>query len=249
MLFRIGVHLGDIMAEGDRVYGDGINIAARLEGLAEPGGVCISSSVRDQIHNRLDIGLEDVGDQEVKNISEPERVYRVRTTAPIEERSQVARVTPSRLVAAGVVLGGPQRLSRQCCVISPQRQSSPCAGATRTEGGKVCCVLHSTCASLRVSCDAPSREGEYFSSPQLSAIEIGCSIAWSYPATSLTYGLRPSTATATTPASTRCCGSGTWKTHRSPASSRARHDSKVLPLWNWAGIPDAETSRGDTVIE
>ena len=102
MLFRIGVHLGDVTAEGDRIYGDGVNIAARLEGLAEPGGICISSSVRDQVHNRLDLGLEDVGDQVVKNIADPVRVYRVLEAAP----AQVTRGRPlSRQVGVGLVLG------------------------------------------------------------------------------------------------------------------------------------------------
>ena len=77
MLFRIGVNLGDVRVEDDRIYGDGVNVAARLEGLAEPGGVCISGAVRDQLRGKLDVHFEDLGPQAIKNIPEPVRVYRV----------------------------------------------------------------------------------------------------------------------------------------------------------------------------
>jgi TolB-like protein len=70
------VNLGDIIVEGSDIYGDGVNVAARLEGLAEPGGICISSKVYEEIRNKLPAGFEDLGEQEVKNISEPVRVYR-----------------------------------------------------------------------------------------------------------------------------------------------------------------------------
>ena len=75
-LYRIGVNLGDVIVEPEDIFGDGVNIAARLELIAEPGGVCISSAVRDQVGDRL-TGLEDLGDQQVKNINRPIRVYRV----------------------------------------------------------------------------------------------------------------------------------------------------------------------------
>jgi adenylate cyclase len=77
MEFRIGVHLGDVSVQEGRLYGDGVNIAARLEGLAEPGGICISGTAYDVAHGRLDLGFEDLGEQEVKNIPDPVRVYRV----------------------------------------------------------------------------------------------------------------------------------------------------------------------------
>jgi TolB-like protein/class 3 adenylate cyclase/Flp pilus assembly protein TadD len=73
--FRIGVNLGDVIAEEDDIFGDGVNIAARLEALAEPGGVCISRTVRDQIRDRLPYQFEDMGEQSVKNIARPVRVY------------------------------------------------------------------------------------------------------------------------------------------------------------------------------
>jgi class 3 adenylate cyclase/ABC-type glycerol-3-phosphate transport system substrate-binding protein len=78
MEFRIGINLGDVVVDGERIYGDGINIAARLESLADPGGLCISRTVYEQIATRLALGYEDLGDQAVKNIARPVRVYRVR---------------------------------------------------------------------------------------------------------------------------------------------------------------------------
>jgi class 3 adenylate cyclase len=85
MEFRIGINLGDVVVEGERLYGDGVNIAARLESLADPGGLCISRTVYEQIATRLALGSEDLGDQAVKNIARPVRVYRVQlpgTAAP-----------------------------------------------------------------------------------------------------------------------------------------------------------------------
>jgi class 3 adenylate cyclase/tetratricopeptide (TPR) repeat protein len=76
--FRIGVNLGDVIADGDDIYGDGVNIAARLEGLAASGGICVSGTVRDHIGDRLPYAFEDMGEQTVKNIARPVRVYALR---------------------------------------------------------------------------------------------------------------------------------------------------------------------------
>ncbi len=76
--FRIGVHLGDVMVEDDDLYGDGVNVAARLEGLAEPGGICISQQALDQIETKLDLAYEDLGEQQVKNIARSIHAYAVR---------------------------------------------------------------------------------------------------------------------------------------------------------------------------
>lgn len=77
MEFRIGINLGDVMVEGAQIYGDGVNVAARLESLAEPGGICISGTVHDQVSNKLALDYEDLGEQAVKNIAKPVRVLRV----------------------------------------------------------------------------------------------------------------------------------------------------------------------------
>jgi len=75
--YRIGVNLGDVMAEKDDIAGDGVNVASRLESLAEPGGICVSGSVREQVHGQMAVAFEDIGEQRVKNIERPIRVYRV----------------------------------------------------------------------------------------------------------------------------------------------------------------------------
>jgi adenylate cyclase len=73
--FRVGINLGDIIADGDDIFGDGVNAAARLEALAEPGGICISRVVRDQIRDKLSYAFDDMGEQIVKNIARPVRAY------------------------------------------------------------------------------------------------------------------------------------------------------------------------------
>jgi adenylate cyclase len=82
MQFRIGINLGDVIVEDNDIFGDGVNVAARLEMLAEPGGICVSGAVRDQVGQRLDdVAFEDLGEQTVKNIVRPIRVFRVRLDA------------------------------------------------------------------------------------------------------------------------------------------------------------------------
>ena len=81
MQFRIGVHVGDVMVDGNNLLGDGINIAARLEAFAEPGAICVSAMARDHIGNKVPLTFDDLGEQQVKNIAQPIRVYRVHTDA------------------------------------------------------------------------------------------------------------------------------------------------------------------------
>src|SRR5712692_4439907 len=95
MEFRIGVNSGDVIVDGEQIYGDGVNVAARLESLAEPGSIFISGSVHEQLGNKLPLGYEDLGEQTVKNIAKPVRVFRVmleggdatRATTKAAERS------------------------------------------------------------------------------------------------------------------------------------------------------------------
>src|SRR5689334_6898845 len=75
--FRIGINLGDVIVEGDDLYGDGVNIAARIEALADPGGVFVSNTVHDHVRDRLPFVFEDLGEQQVKNIARAVRIYRV----------------------------------------------------------------------------------------------------------------------------------------------------------------------------
>ncbi|MDH3912949.1 MAG: adenylate/guanylate cyclase domain-containing protein, partial [Rhodospirillales bacterium] len=98
MDFRIGVNLGDVIVEGDDLYGEGVNIAARLQGLAEPGGIDISGTVYDQVRNKLTLGYEFMGARTVKNISEQVPVYRVQLDAAGESarRRTASANTPPR---------------------------------------------------------------------------------------------------------------------------------------------------------
>ncbi len=97
MEFRIGINLGEVVVEGEKIYGDGVNIAARLEGLADAGGICVSGIVYDQVENKLNflnLGYEYLGEQTVKNIAKPVPVYRVHlepgATAPSMRRKSEA---------------------------------------------------------------------------------------------------------------------------------------------------------------
>jgi formylglycine-generating enzyme required for sulfatase activity len=99
--YRAGINLGDIMIDGDDILGDGVNVAARMEGLAEPAGICISGAVHEQIRNKLDVVCEDLGEKIVKNIKEPVRVYRVLPFARsgVPDLSQAERDYRDRLKA------------------------------------------------------------------------------------------------------------------------------------------------------
>jgi hypothetical protein len=102
MEFRIGINLGDVMVEGERIYGDGVNIAARVEGLAEAGGICISGTVFDQVRGKVSVNFEDLGPQQVKNIAEPIRAYRAvlgsgTVSAGPQHRIEVARQDLQRI--------------------------------------------------------------------------------------------------------------------------------------------------------
>ena len=98
MQFRIGVNLGDVIVEDDDIYGDGVNLAARIQEITDPGGIRISRSARDQIRDKLQVALEDLGAHEVKNIARPIRVFRV----PLKESRHVSAnpdgAAPSRFV-------------------------------------------------------------------------------------------------------------------------------------------------------
>jgi adenylate cyclase len=99
--FRIGISLGDVMVDGDDLFGNGVNVAARMEGLAEPGAICISGNVQEHISNSLDVALEDLGEQSVKNIDRPVRCYRI------------------HLVSAGIKIAPPLISNRPAVAVLP----------------------------------------------------------------------------------------------------------------------------------
>ena len=117
---RIGINLGDVIANGDDIFGDGVNVVARLETLAEPGWVCVSGTVRDHIRDKLPYPFEDLGEQSFKNIARPVRVYALRTevVADLPASSMPIAEPPRRRTAriAVVATAGGAEHRRQCVV-------------------------------------------------------------------------------------------------------------------------------------
>ncbi|MBW1707596.1 MAG: tetratricopeptide repeat protein, partial [Deltaproteobacteria bacterium] len=105
MQFRIGINLGDVIEEGDRIYGDGVNIAARLEALAEPGGICISKTAFDHIETKLPLGYEYLGDQTVKNIAKPVGAYRVLMEPRVTVARKPEKEQPSPVRRRAILVG------------------------------------------------------------------------------------------------------------------------------------------------
>jgi len=108
MLFRIGINLGDVIQEEDRIYGDGVNIAARLEALADPGGICVSKTAFDHIETKLPLGYEFLGEQEVKNIAKPVGAYRVVmeprvTIADVKEKGETIPFWRRKATISGAI--------------------------------------------------------------------------------------------------------------------------------------------------
>lgn len=109
MHFRIGINVGDVMVKDDGIFGDGVNIAARVEALAEPGGICVTRGVRDHLRDRTDADFEDLGEHSVKNIERPVRVFRAlfdlqgRSSLPGEIRDEVPSTSPGQTAPEGEV--------------------------------------------------------------------------------------------------------------------------------------------------
>jgi hypothetical protein len=132
--YRIGINIGDIIVEGDDIYGDGVNVAARLEALAEPGGICVSRTVFNHVRGKAEVGFEDLGAQKVKNIPEPVHVYRavldgqsqdpdiVGSHRNVSRRRWIAGVGIITFLAAGGLFAW--------TVLDFGRNSSPEAGCT-----------------------------------------------------------------------------------------------------------------------
>jgi class 3 adenylate cyclase len=167
MEFRIGVNLGDVIEEGDRIYGEGVNVAARLESLAQPGGVSISRTVYDQVKNKLSLGFEYLGEHAVKNVKDPVRLYRVHMhpevpdamaghkTARQRRRSRAPLVLGVLLL---VVAGGMVALLKSFLL----PESSPPLELKLSSEGKIIAVLPKESAKASQSLDSlvshPGRE-------------------------------------------------------------------------------------------
>ena len=144
MLFRIGINLGDVIYDETRIYGDGINIAARLEALAEPGGVLVSHTVYDQVRGKLPFTFEDVGERQVKNIEQPVRMYQLHIPGASSTcghaRQAPRHHEPQALdrVGPGGVPGSP-RGGRRLWMGSPSFQVSAQAAQRRRVSQSSCC--------------------------------------------------------------------------------------------------------------
>jgi adenylate cyclase len=133
--FRIGVNLGDVIAEDGDIFGDGVNVAARLEALAEPGGICVSGTVRDQVRDKLPYALDDMGGQSVKNIARPVRVYALRPEAVADLPAQsvpleALRRRPTMLVAMAAGAAAALVIAVIAWWLWPATRSSPTATVT-----------------------------------------------------------------------------------------------------------------------
>jgi adenylate cyclase len=134
--FRVGINLGDVIAEPDDIYGDGVNVAARLEALAEPGGICISRVVRDQIRDKLPYPFEDRGEQSVKNIARSVQVYALRPEAVAELPTSGVPITAPRrrgiVVSAAAATAAAFVLAITAWSLWPMIRPSPTAAPTGT---------------------------------------------------------------------------------------------------------------------
>jgi adenylate cyclase len=114
MDFRIGINMGNVLHKDDRIYGDSVNIAARIENLADPGGICISKGVYDQVEGKLDLGFADLGPHSVKNIEKPVRIYKVllsqadigKIVRAAESKASIKRWIVVTIIALVVAAGG-----------------------------------------------------------------------------------------------------------------------------------------------
>jgi adenylate cyclase len=163
MNFRIGLNLGDVIVDGEQIYGDGVNVAARLESLAEPGGINISGSVQEQIKNKLALNYEDLGKQRVKNITEPVRVFRV---MPGVGATRKTRKIPRRylrrtvLSLAGIVVIAAILVLVQHVSLRPQRTA---ASVPPVQGPALALPDKPSIAVLPFANMSEGHEQEYFS--------------------------------------------------------------------------------------
>jgi predicted ATPase/class 3 adenylate cyclase len=124
MQFRIGINIGDVIYDEARIYGDGINIAARLEAIAEPGGICISGKVYDEVSDRIDLIYEDMGEQQLKNIARPVRAYRLATGDAVSARpfrAEATAVPPNLPIPATSFFGREKAIAEIAALLQTER--------------------------------------------------------------------------------------------------------------------------------
>ena len=193
--FRIGVNLGDIIVEGDDIYGDGVNIAARLQAIAEPGGICISGTAFDHAAHKVDVGFAALGEQRLKNIADPIRVYRVLldpgqsgkiVAAPHRPGSWImilAGIAAVLLIALVAGIFAWQKALRASTTIrcgtaicKPERRSEP--GLFRRRHHRR--LDHRPCEAFRPRCDRRNSVFAYKENPsfwQMLGVTLACALS------------------------------------------------------------------------
>jgi TolB-like protein/class 3 adenylate cyclase len=165
MEFRIGVNLGDVMVDGAQIYGDGVNVAARLENLADPGSIFISGSVHEQLGNKLALGYEDLGEQFVKNIAKPVRVFRVRSEGEAAPITKTARVTRKYVRRGAFSIAGVAIIAATIVFVQHLRLRPPTTTASIPSAQSPALTLpdEPSIAVLPFTNMSGDREQEYFS--------------------------------------------------------------------------------------
>jgi adenylate cyclase len=165
MEFRIGVNLGDVMVDRAQIYGDGVNVAARLESLAEPGSIFISGSVHEQLGNKLALGYEDLGEQSVKNIAKPVRVFRVRSEGEAAPITKTARVTRKYVRRGAFSIAGVAIIAATIVFVQHLRLRPPTTTASIPSAQSPALTLPDkpSIAVLPFTNMSGDREQEYFS--------------------------------------------------------------------------------------
>jgi class 3 adenylate cyclase len=160
MPFRIGINVGDVMVKDGDIFGDGVNIAARLQTIAKPGGICVSRGVRDHIRHKLPYGFEDLGEQSVKNIAQPVRVFRLRPEGPPPAEPEPAPAVadePAATPAASAVDPKAIELAFWESVKESEKASDVQAYLERYPEGTFAVLARSRLADLRKG-DAPDEQ-------------------------------------------------------------------------------------------
>jgi adenylate cyclase len=164
--FRIGINLGDVIADGEQIYGDGVNVAARLESLADAGGICISGSVHEQLDNKLALTYTDLGEQAVKNIARPVRVFRVVTPgAAASVSKKTPRIAPKYWRGAALSLLGLALIAGMIVLVQhlSLRPPAPSASIPRQQTPALTLPDKPSIAVLPFANKSGDRDQEYFS--------------------------------------------------------------------------------------
>jgi hypothetical protein len=155
ILYRVGVNLGDILIEGEDILGDGVNVAARLEGICEPGGVCLSSSAHEQVRGRIEAEFVDLGEQVVKNIAQPVRAYALTPTV-IAIVKAVNPPTNGQSTWLVLTLARCRGRAYSRCGSCRRRLRLACKACARAAGYRLLCCPSRTWAAIPIKGISPT---------------------------------------------------------------------------------------------